>query len=121
AIVFNDNNVWRVIRPNRWRLTAATTLNVDPVNGNDSNDGLATGTGNALATPQKAWDTAADNFDLAGQTLTLQHADGTYTTGIASKKAMFGSAGYQSVIIKGNTATPANVLFNCNLAGVGVF
>src|SRR5713226_8353157 len=94
------NGAWALVdQPGRYRLTASTTLFVDVTNGNDANDGLASGAGNALATIQKAWDTAADNFDLAGQSLTIQLADGTYSAGLATSKAMIGANGPASVVI----------------------
>lgn len=116
------NGAWAVIAlPKRWRQVAAVTVNVDPVNGNDSNDGLATGAGNALLTRQKAWDTAADNFDLAGQTLTIQYSDGTYTDNFFTTKPMIGAIGPAGVIIKGNTATPANVVISTTSASAFSF
>lgn len=120
AVVFNDNNVWKVIKENRWKC-GTCTLFVDPALGSDSNDGLAAGTGGAFLTVQKAWDIATDGFDLGAGSLIIQLADGTYTSGIISQKPMHGGGAFQNVVIKGNTATPANVLFNTSLAGVGVF
>jgi hypothetical protein len=94
--------------PGRWRFTGAVTLNVDPINGLDTNDGLATGAGNALQTFQKAWDMSADNFDLNSQTLTiLSAASQTYTAGISTGKPQFGLAGASSAVINCNGSTVA--------------
>src|SRR5262249_61936684 len=54
----------------RFKLTAATAFFVDAVNGNDNNDGLAAGTGRALATIQGAINLLQSNYDLAGHKLT---------------------------------------------------
>lgn len=71
AFVFNDNGTWQVIRQGRWRLAGAVTLNVDPVNGLDTNDGLATGAGNALLTLNGASNVIQQQFDVAGQSVTV--------------------------------------------------
>jgi hypothetical protein len=42
--IFNQNNVWTMDNPQRWKLPAETEICVDAVSGNDSNDGLGTGT-----------------------------------------------------------------------------
>lgn len=107
VIVSNQNGAWAVQCQTRWKLTAALTLNVDPA-GSDSNDGLATGAGGALATIQKAWDTAADGFDLAGQQLTILSAAGkTYTAAsvLSTGKAMIGATGMAAVTIDGAGST----------------
>jgi len=89
------------------RLTGNTTVYVSPT-GNDS-----TGDGTQSApwlTRQKAWDTIRDTFDLNGFTVTIQHADGTYTDGPVCKGIMIGAKEADSVIFQGNAATPANVV-----------
>lgn len=72
AWIYIDNGVWQVIRPTRWILTGPVTLNVDPVNGLDTNDGLATGTGRALQTLNGAHNLIQKNFDVATQAVTVQ-------------------------------------------------
>lgn len=109
AIVYNDNNVWKVLGNNRWRLTAAVTFNVDPTNGSDLNDGLSTGTGNAFLTIQKAYNVTVRDLDLNGQIVTIQLVDGTYSAGVSSTEGPLGLS-TNSIIIKGNSGTPANVL-----------
>lgn len=82
VLVFNDANVWQLTpRKNRWSLTADTTFYFDQTNGNNANDCLAAGAGNACQTPQGAWDILRNYIDLNGFNPTLQAAAGqTYTT-----------------------------------------
>jgi hypothetical protein len=114
ATMFNDNNAWRVLGlPGRYTLTASTTLYCDVVNGNDSNDGLAAGTGNAFKTIQHACDTVINLLDLGGQyNLTIQLADGTYPENV--NLGMYVGRGREGhtgpVAINGDSVTPANVI-----------
>lgn len=90
----------------RRKLIANTTLYVR-TDGNDSNDGSADDSGHAFLTINKAIDVAT-TYDFAGFTLTIQVADGTYTTPVVIKR-MFGWLNVTDFTIKGNNATPANV------------
>jgi hypothetical protein len=109
-----ENGVWAAVQcPGRWRFTASVTLNVDPAAADDTADGLATGSG-ALKTQQKAWDTQADVFDCAGQILTIQLADGTFSGGqISSTKGSCVGMSSGSVTINGHTGVPSAVLMSC--------
>lgn len=79
--VFNDNNTWVVTRDKRWKLTGNLTINVDPTNGNDANDGLASGS-SAVQTVARAWAIVQNELDLAGNTVTIQLANTTYSSGV---------------------------------------
>lgn len=82
-LIFNDNSVWKIHPPTqRWKLTGAVTLNVDNSLGNDANDGLATGSGNAFLTIQGAFNCAQANFDLGTNVVTIQTTNATYTAGV---------------------------------------
>ena len=96
--------------PRRQRdvLTANRTYYVR-TDGSDSNTGLADTSGGAFLTGQKAWDTVAA-LDLSIYTATIKYASGTYTGGI-NMAAM--PVGGSSIIIEGDTTTPANVHLNC--------
>jgi len=45
--IINDNNTWFLFPLPRWKLPNGPAFFVDPVNGSDSNDGLAAGAGGA--------------------------------------------------------------------------
>ena len=89
--------------PGREILGAARTYHVDPASGSDANDGLSSAS--PFQTIQKAIDSAL-NVDAAGFAVTIQLADGSYTSGGWVNRPMFD--GSQLNII-GNTAAPGNV------------
>ena len=92
----------------REKLTADRTYYVR-TDGNDSNNGLSNTSGGAFLTIQKAIDTVAATLDIAGYTVTIQIADGTYTDAVVLKNVTgFSAAG--NLVIQGNNTTPANVL-----------
>lgn len=88
--------------PVREILAADRTYFVDPT-GSDANDGLTAAT--PFLTIQKAID-AALNLDGAGHTVTIQLADGVYTSGGRISRPMF-DGGQLNII--GNPAAPGNV------------
>lgn len=94
----------------REKLTAARTYYVR-TDGSDSNTGLANTSGGAFLTIQKAIDTAA-SLDMVTFDVTIQIADGTYTGANTLKKTI----GSGTVIIQGNSGTPANVLISTTSA-----
>lgn len=88
----------------REKRTSNLTLFVR-TDGSDANNGLANNAGGAFLTIQKAVDVASA-FDLNGYTVTIQVADGTYN-GAVNLKTFLGAG---SIVIQGNTTTPANVV-----------
>lgn len=81
--------------------------------GSDSNDGRTNTSGGAFLTIQKAVDVICGTLDInSGITVTINVADGTYTTPVVLKKYV----GPGSVAIVGNTSTPANVLISTTSA-----
>jgi hypothetical protein len=87
----------------REKLSAARTYYVR-TDGNDSNTGLVNNSGGAFLTIQKAIDVAS-NIDNSGYEITIQVADGTYSSGTITLKSFVGSGG---ISIVGNTTTPSN-------------
>lgn len=96
----------------RIRLTGNITFYV-ATTGND-----ITGTGAVgapWATVQKAIDIVQSNYDLSGYFVTIQLADGTYSSAVTVNGPFVGAISEGSVTIKGNAGAPANVV----LAQVG--
>jgi hypothetical protein len=93
----------------RQPLVVPRTLYIAP-NGSDTlGDGSA---GNPFQTPQHAFDYAIAKFDFGGETVTLQLADGLYTTGIYAYGTATGGTASSPVIINGNATSPGNVVIN---------
>ena len=88
--------------PIREVLSADRTYFVDPA-GSDDNDGFTAAT--PFLTIQRAID-AALNLDGAGHTVTIQLADGTYTSGGRVSRPMFDGS---QLNIVGNPAAPGSV------------
>jgi hypothetical protein len=97
----------------REKLTADRTYYVR-TDGSDSNNGLTNASGGAFLTTQKAMDTIAATLDVAGFTVTVQIADGTYTGGTQIKTWIGGGV----IVFQGNSSTPANVFFNVTGANI---
>jgi hypothetical protein len=74
--------------------------------GNNSNIGTDNTSGGAFLTVQGAINHIASNVNTNGKTVTIQIATGTWTTAIVAKSY----EGNGSIIIKGNSGTPSNVL-----------
>lgn len=87
-------------------LTANRTYYVNPTTGSDSNDGLTSGT--PFLTIQRAIDVIA-MLDINSYTVTVQLADGTYTSGAALKNVV-GFAQPGNLVIQGNSGTPSNAI-----------
>lgn len=89
--------------------------------GSNSNNGLENTSGGAFLTIQKAVDVVC-SLDMSIYQVTIQVADGTYTTPVVLKHYI----GAIEPLITGNTTTPANCIISttsancisCNLAGV---
>lgn len=90
----------------RERLTADRTYYVSAT-GDNSNDGLTAGT--PLLTVQKAVEIIVSTLDLGGRTVTIQLANGTYTTPTVFSGSWTGGG---AIIIKGNAASPQSVIVN---------
>ena len=80
--------------------------------GSDSNTGLVDSAGGAFLTIQKGINVAS-GLDLAGFTITIQVADGTYTGSISVDKPFIGG----NVFLIGNTTTPANCIISHSAYG----
>lgn len=96
----------------REKLTAARTYYVR-TDGNDSNTGLANTSAGAFLTLQKA-ENVASALDNGGYDITIQVADGTYTTNL-TLRSFVGSGVIRYV---GNSASPASVVLQASSGGL---
>jgi hypothetical protein len=104
------NGAWATLQlPGRWKTASgALTVNTDFTNGNDANDGLATGAGNALKTIEGALSVISNYFDLNGtgsptQVTILMAAGSTDSQGVhQSFHSFVGANGGAAVKIDGN-------------------
>lgn len=109
--VLVDGPAWdadHIVTGVREVLTAPRTYYVR-VDGSDSTGTGLSNDANAFRTKQKAYDTIADTLDLAGNTVTIQLGNGTYTAGLVTAKGVVGGNGPASIVILGSP-TPSNVL-----------
>jgi hypothetical protein len=89
----------------RQMLTAATTWFIR-TDGSDANSGDANTAAGAFRTIAGAWNAIARRIDAAGQAVTFQLADGTYSDTVILALAIPNAA---SVTLRGNAANPASV------------
>lgn len=113
-ILMNQNNVWRFEYPGRWRVQGQPTIYVDHANGNDTNDGLVTGTG-AFATIQAAVIAYESWFDFNNFGPTIQVANETFTENNVSHTHPL--VGYHVFSLTGNTTTPSNCVWQVSGTG----
>lgn len=102
------------------RLIANTIFYVSTT-GNDSNNGLTSGT--AWLTLQNAYNQIQNNYDCSGFVAAIQLADGTYGNGLIASGPISGQTGAASIIIQGNLSNSSNVIIststNCIMAQYG--
>lgn len=95
-------------------LKANTTIYLSPT-GNDSVPYVAMSIGNPWATLNKAWSFICSTFDLAGFTVTIQMADGTYS-GLQVGAAVGGLSGTPNgggnIVFQGNTGDYTKVIIS---------
>ncbi|GAA4108338.1 DUF2793 domain-containing protein [Aminobacter aganoensis] len=113
ALPLTDQNQ-AVARRHVRELLAANRTYFVRTDGSDANNGLTNTSGGAFLTIQKGLDAAA-SLDMAGFTVTIQVADGTYAGAIVVP-AMTGQAGPSALVIAGNNGTPANVIVSTTSA-----
>jgi hypothetical protein len=107
--------------PSRWAIPASVTIYVDNTNGNDTNDGLASGSGNAFQTLAHAI-AIAQTFDINEQAVVVQLATSeTYTTSNLVVSNAFVGATY--ITIQGDctsSATWPNTILSVTASTVGI-
>lgn len=100
-------NYWVLAKPDRVSLNSDTTVYVSTTGSDTTGNGLESAS--EFATMQMAWDVLIAHFDLNGFVITIQLANGTYTSGLSASSPIVGALGVGSTIIQGST-TPANVV-----------
>lgn len=90
----------------REKLTADRTYYVATTGSDTANNGRTVGA--PFLTIQKAVDVVAATLDLGGYAITVQVADGTYTSPTSAKALVGGNL----ITIQGNATTPANVVIS---------
>lgn len=91
----------------RTQLTANLSLFVNGSTGNDSNNGLSSGT--AFATIARAAVVAATNYEVNGWAITIQVAAGTYTSTIIRGPILGAVLGPGALIINGASAATVTI------------
>lgn len=109
ALTLTDQNQVVAKRHVRDMLTANRTYYVR-TDGSDANSGLANSSGGAFLTIQKALNVTA-SLDMAGFTVIIQIADGTYNGALAIP-VMTGQVSASTLVIAGNSGTPGNVIIS---------
>lgn len=110
VIVFNSSG-WKTLpAAQRWTLASSLQMYVHISAGDNGNDGLAAGAGNALATMQAAVNIVARFFDI-GTSLVTINVVGSPTENVTITGPWVGSG---NVWLKGDTTTPSNVTWTCS-------
>ena len=76
--------------------------------GNDSNNGLTSGT--AFATLQRAWDYIVTSINMNNYSVLVNIADGTYTTPVVFTGYPIGYGPGSTIEFRGNMSLPGNVI-----------
>jgi hypothetical protein len=92
---------------------------IDPVNGNDSNDG--TTLAKAWRTRQYAYNWVQTHVDLAGYKVTFHCSNGTYTSPFTAVGICRGQTGPAAMIFQGNDADPTQCLVSFSANGTSGF
>lgn len=106
-----DGASGRVIAPAgglREMLDGPRVYHVDPLTGDDANDGLAAGAGRAFAHLERAL-TAVRSVDAAGHAVVIRLADGVHDLA-APISLVGGLVGQERYVIEGNADTPSSVV-----------
>lgn len=114
---FPGNSVSRTI------LVAPTTYYVSTT-GSDANNCSGTA---PCATIQHVYNLLATSVDMAGQLVTVQLANGTYTSGLIATQQTVGQGGPANLVFQGNVGSPSSVVistsnadaFTCTNNGTG--
>lgn len=102
-------------------LTAATTIYVDPVNGNDATTTYGATTAGAFLTIEAAYNYIISSVDLNGFSVKIKIYSAAYPVTITEDFVMFGSlTGGILLSLEGDSANPANVKWVTPAASTGL-
>lgn len=98
--------LWKVVTsPIAWRhSTGVQTFHVDHANGNNANDGLASGAGNAWATIAHALQIIQAEFDCANNNPIIRVHSASFTESVSTSIAITGAQGCE---IRGDASNPS--------------
>jgi hypothetical protein len=98
----------------RTKLFANLNIYVATTGSDTANSGLAASS--PFLTLQKAWNYIIANLDANGFNVTVNVADGTYSTGVTGSGAPPGMGSGNYIQFTGDTTTPANCVISCSNA-----
>jgi hypothetical protein len=111
-----EGNWWTFFNQTRTVLSQTLNLYVSPT-GSDANNGLSAGA--PFQTLQHAWNVLESGYDVNGQSVNINMADGTYTSGVnvggklvGQQSMLSGGGNVPNVRFLGDTSTPANCIIN---------
>lgn len=107
ATILNVNDVWKIDKPARWKLTAETVFYADSTVGvNTTNDGLAPGAGGAWAGAMNLYTHIVENVDVGGDfNFILELADGVHTQAMHLATQVIGRDGGENFVLRGENPT----------------
>lgn len=94
----------------RHQLTSALNIYVATTGSDSSNSGLSVSS--PFFTLQKAWNYIVNTIDLNGFNVTVNVANGTYTTGLTASGSPLGIGSGNTITFLGNITTPSNCLIH---------
>lgn len=118
ARLWSDGSSYRVLqKPYRVKAGMSQHFYIDPVNGLDTNSGIAPS--RPFKKPQAAYDYVNHHFDLNSRGATFKLAPGTYTDQLVASFTLTGwnTTGIPLVLISGDTSNPGSVVWKTS-AGV---
>lgn len=125
------NGAWTATNPGRWFAPTGVTCFVDAINGSDSNDCLASGSGGAMRGIENAIELIVyDQWDRTSESspqVTIQLADsggcgGTPYAGLHLPGNGVNSSGNAAIVLQGNAVTPTNTCIkDASQPGIAVF
>ena len=121
ATILNVNDVWKIEKPERWKLPGPTVFYVDAVNGDNANDGLAPGAGGAWLQAMSLYSHAANSIDANGDfNFIIELADGTYTQEMHLATQVVGRDGGENFVLRGANPTGA-IIRPASGSPIGIF